>query len=122
MWCSATDTLLKLLDRVVTGESFLTGGVFECDITHRRSVVVLCMLYKIRRKPMHPRKTALPAPYVPVRVTRSALVTHRYTWRLLAAEPRSSVGPLFPYQYISQWNDLGETGECGAGEFQEHGQ
>ena len=47
VWCSAADTHLKLLDRVVSGARFLTGGVFECDIAHRRSVAVLCMLYKI---------------------------------------------------------------------------
>ena len=35
---SAADTHLKLLDRVVSGDSFLTAGVFECDIAHRRSV------------------------------------------------------------------------------------
>ena len=32
--CSAADTYLKLLDRVVSGARFLTGGVFECDIAH----------------------------------------------------------------------------------------
>ena len=45
VWCSAADTHLKLLDRVVRGDRFLTGGVFECDIAHRRSVAVRCMLY-----------------------------------------------------------------------------
>ena len=38
--CSAADTHLKQLDRVVSGASFLTGGVFECDLDHRRSVEV----------------------------------------------------------------------------------
>ena len=27
--------------------------MFECDIAHRRSVAVLCMLYKIRCNPIH---------------------------------------------------------------------
>ena len=54
------DTHLKLLDRVVSGARFLTGGVFECDIVHRRSVAVLCMLYKIRCNPVHPLNGALP--------------------------------------------------------------
>ena len=80
VWCSFADTHLKLLDRAVSGARFLTGGVFECDIAHRRSVAVLCMLYKIRCKPMHPLNDALPGPYVPVRVTRGALVAHRYTY------------------------------------------
>ena len=35
VWCSAADTHLKLLDRAVSGARFLTGGMFECDITHR---------------------------------------------------------------------------------------
>ena len=48
VWCSAADTHLKLLDRAVSGARFLTGGVIECGIAHRRSVAVLCMLYKFR--------------------------------------------------------------------------
>ena len=47
VWCSAADTHIKLLDRAVSGAQFLTGGVFECDISRRRSVAVLCMHYKI---------------------------------------------------------------------------
>ena len=35
VWCSAADTHLILLDRVVSGARFLTGGVFECHIAHR---------------------------------------------------------------------------------------
>ena len=76
LWCSAVDTHLKLLDREISGDRFLTGGVFECDIAHRRSVAVLCMLYKIRCNPMNPLNDALPGQYVPVQVTHGALVTH----------------------------------------------
>ena len=70
---------LKLMDREVSGARFLTGGVFECDISRRRSVAVLCMLYKIRCNPVHPLNSILPRPYVPARVTRGALVAHRVT-------------------------------------------
>ena len=77
---SGADTHLKLLDRAVSGTRFLTGGVFECDISHRRSVAVLCMLYKIRCNPVHPLNGALAGPYVPARVTRGALVARRYTY------------------------------------------
>ena len=73
VWCSAADTHLKLLDCAVNGARFLTGGVLECDMAHRRSVAVLCMLYKIRCKAMHPLDGALPGPYVSLRVTRGAL-------------------------------------------------
>ena len=105
VWCSAADTHLNLLDRAVSGAWFLTGGVFECDIAHRWSVAVLCMLYKIRWKAMHPLNGALPGPHVPVRITRSALVTHRYT----DAPPRcrtSQYCRTFILLSVSLWNDL----------------
>ena len=105
VWCSAADTHLKLLNCAVTGARFLTGGVFECDIAHRRSVTVLCMLYKIRCKAMHPLNGALPGPYVPVRVTRGALVTRRYTY----APPRCRTlqySRIFIPLSVSLWNDL----------------
>ena len=84
VWCSAADTHLRLLDRSVSGARILTGGAFECDIVHRRSVAILCMLYKIRCNSVHPLNGAQPGPYVLVRVTRGALVTHRFTY----AQPR----------------------------------
>ena len=80
VWCCAADTHLKLLDQAVSGDRFLTGGVFECDIYNRRSVAGLCKFYKIRCNPVHPINSALPGPYVPARVTRGALVAHRYTY------------------------------------------
>ena len=105
VWCSAAGTHLKLLDRAVSGARFLTGGVFECDISHRRSVAVLCMLYKIRCKAVHPLNGALPGPYVPARVTRGALVAHRYTY----AQPRCRTlqysRNFIPFS-VSLWNDL----------------
>ena len=63
MWCSAADTHLKLLDRAVSGPRFLTGGVFECEIAHRRSMVVLRVLYKIRCNLVHNLNGVLPGPY-----------------------------------------------------------
>ena len=113
VWCSAADTNLKLLDRVVSGACFLAGGVLNCDLSHRRSVAVLCMLYKIGCNRKHPLCGALPVPYVPVRVTRGALIAHRYTF----APPRcrtSQYRRTFIFrtsQYrstlsVSLWNDL----------------
>ena len=105
MWCSAADTHLKLLDRVVSSACFLAGGVLNCDLSHRLSVAVLCMLYKIRCNPMHPLCGALPSPYVPVRVTRGALIAHRYTY----APPRcrtSQYHKTFIPLSVSLWNAL----------------
>ena len=105
MWCSAADTHLKLLDRVVSGVCFLAGGLLECDLAHRRSVAVLCMLYKIRCNPKHPLSGALPGPYVPVRITRGALVAHRFSY----APPRCRTSQ-YPRTFVpfsvSLWNDL----------------
>ena len=70
------------MDRAVSGARFLTGGVFESDISHRQSVAVLCMVYKIRCNPVHPLNGALSGPYVPARVTCGALVAHRYTYAM----------------------------------------
>ena len=43
VWCSAADTHLKLLDRVVSGACFLAGGVLNCNHSHRRSVAQCCV-------------------------------------------------------------------------------
>ena len=104
-WCSAADTHPKLLDRVVSGACFSSGDVLNCNLSHRRSVAVLCMLYKIRCNPMHSLCGPLPVPYVPVRVTRGALIAHRYTY----APPRcrtSQYRITFISLSVYLWNDL----------------
>ena len=62
---------------------------------------------------MHPLNDALPGPYVPVWVTRGALVAHRYTY----VPPRSRTS-----QYrrtfvlsVSLWNDLADPVFDGVG-------
>ena len=105
VWCSAADTHLKLLDRAVSGARFLTGGMFERDISHRRSVAVLCILYKIRCNPVHPLNGALPGPYVPVRVTRGALVAHLYTYAPPRCRTLQYSRTFIPIS-VSLWNDL----------------
>ena len=108
VWCSADNAHVKLMDRAVSGARFLTGGVFECETSHRRSLAVLCMLYKIRCNPVHPLNGALPGPYVPVRVTCGALVAHRYTY----APPRCRTlqyNGTFILFSVSLWNDLANS-------------
>ena len=63
------------------------------------------MLYKIRCNTVHPLYGALPGPYVPVRVTRCALVAHRYTYapsRCGTSQYRRTFIPL----WVSLWNNL----------------
>ena len=84
---------------------FLTGGVFECDIAHCRSVVVLRMFNEIRCKLVHPLNGALPGPYVSVQVTCCPLIAHWYTY----APPRcrtSQYNRTFIPLSVSFWNDL----------------
>ena len=105
VWCSAADTHLKLLDRAVSGARFQTGSVFECDIAQRRSMSVLCMLVNIRCNPVHPINSDLPGPYVPVRVTRGALVAHRYTYAPHRCRT-SQYSMIFIPLSVSLWNNL----------------
>ena len=105
VWCSAADTHLRLLDRVVSGACFIAGGVLNCDISHRRSVAVLCMLYKIRCNPKHPLYGALPVPYMPVRVTRGALIAHRYTFEPPRCRTSQYHRTFIPLS-VSLWNNL----------------
>ena len=91
----------------MTGARFVIGGMFECDIAHRRSVAVLCMLQKIRCNPMHPLNDALPGPYVRVRVTRGALVAHRDTYAPPRCRTSQYCRTLVPLS-VSLWNDLAD--------------
>ena len=104
-YCSAADTHLKLLDRVVSGACFLAGGLLNCNLSHRRSLTVLCMLYKIRCNPMHPLCDALPVPYMPVLVTRGTLIAHRYTYAPNSCRI-SQYRRTFILFAVSLWNDL----------------
>ena len=87
--------------------------MLDYELAHRRPVAVLCMLYKICN-PMHPLYDALPVPYVPMLVTRGALVAHRYTF----APPRSRTSQCcrtFIPLSVSLWNDLADPVFAGVG-------
>ena len=95
----------KLLYRAVSGARFLTGGVLECDIAHRRTVGILCMLYKISCKPVRPLIGDLPRPHVPVLVTSGAMVAHRYAYESPSCRT-SQYRRTFIRLWVSLWNDL----------------
>ena len=98
-------------------------GVFECDIAHRRSVAVLCMLYKIRCNPVHPLNDAQPGPYVWVRVTRGVLVAHRYPGLCATTLQNLAVPQDFcsPTSVPLEWSCWPRVRWCGTGGFQEQG-
>ena len=107
VWCSAADTHLTLLDCAVSGARFLTGGVFECDIAHRRSVAVLC-------NPVDTLNDALPGPFVPVGITHGALVAHLYTYALHRCRT-SQYRRTFVLLSVPLWIDLADPVFDGVG-------
>ena len=63
---------------------------------------------------MHPLCGALPVPYVPVRVTRGAVIAHQFT----CAPPRSRTSQYrwtFIPLSVSLWNDLSDPVLDGVG-------
>ena len=96
---------LKLLDCVVSGACFLAGGLLECDLAHHLSVAVLCMLYKIRCYPMHPLMVLYRCRMCHgVRVTRVALVAHRYTYAPTRCRTLQYCRTFIPLA-VSLWKD-----------------
>ena len=101
VWCSAAHRHRRLLDPVVSGASFLTGGLFACDLAHRLSVAVLCICCT---RSGATRCTLFMVLFL-CRICRCGL--HAALWshidtpmRLLAAEPRCIAGLLFPCQCL----------------------
>ena len=68
---------------VVRGAVFLAGIFLQYNLAHRQSVVVLCMLFKIKSNPMHPLNGVLPLPYVPACVTRGDVVANKHSFASL---------------------------------------
>ena len=99
VWCSAADTHRRCDDVTLHA--------------HRCSVAILCMLYKISN-PVHPLCGAHPVLHVPVRVTRGAVIAHRFTY----APPRcrtSQYRRTFILLSVSLWNDLSDLVYDGVG-------
>ena len=93
---------------------FLADGVLECNLAHRRSVVVLCMLFKIKSNPMHPLRGALPVLHVPARVTRGALVAHRRSFAVPRCRTFQYRRTFVPHS-VSLWNDISDAMFDGVG-------
>ena len=56
---------------------------------------------------MHPFCGALPVPYVPVRVTRGAVIAHRFTYVLPRCRTSQYRWAFIPMA-VSLWNDLSD--------------
>ena len=100
VWCSAADAHLRLLDRVVSGASFLTGVCLSVT----SQIVALWQYYVCCTRSGVTRCTLFVVLFL-CRMCRFGL--HAALWshidslmRLLAAEPRSIAGLLFPCQHV----------------------
>ena len=87
---------------------------------HRRSVAVLWMPYKTRCNPMHPLYDVLPVLYMPVRVTRDALVAYRYNARFSSPQNLAVAQDIYsPIIVPLEWTCWPCMRWFGAGWFQE---
>ena len=78
----------------------------EQPCPYRRSVAVLCMLFKMKSNLMRHLSGAVPLPYVLASVTRGTLVAHMHSFappRCRTSQYRRTFVPLS----VSLWNDLG---------------
>ena len=105
VWCSAADSHLKLLDRVVSSANFLVVYALENNFAHQRSVAVSCTLCKMKRTPVPPFSGPLPSPSVPAHVTRGASVAHRHSFAPPSCRT-SQYRRAIVLHSVSQWNDL----------------
>ena len=92
MCCSAADTHNNLLNLVVNGASFITGGVLECNIANRQAVAVLFIRSGVTNCTSYGSLSA--------RVNCGALVALGILIQFVAAGPRSTERLLFPSQYL----------------------
>ena len=78
----------------------------ECKIAHRRSVALLCMLFKIKTNPIHSLSRALLLPYKPARFTLMfcTRVQHSFAPPLCRTSRYYRTFVLFS---VFLWNDIG---------------
>ena len=72
------------------------------------------MLYKIMYNPLHPLYGALPVPYVPVLVTRGAVISYRYIYAPPRCRTSQYCRTFIPFS-VSLWNVLSDSVFDGVG-------
>ena len=114
VWGSAAHTHLALLDRIVVRCAYLMNDVVPCNLSNRRSVAGLCMLYKVRERVSHPLFACLPDPY-----RRERLIQHTEALNEFAFEPARFRTNQFSWSFIpafaDKWNSLGDSVFDGVG-------
>ena len=112
-YCSATGARLRIHTlNYCTVQSVVPG--FNLGVCLSMTLVIVdprpsCVCFirsgVTRCNPVYPLNGALPGPYVPVRVTRGALVAHRYAYALPRCRTSQYSRTFIPIS-VSLWNDL----------------
>ena len=105
VWSSAAASHLRLIDKVFRTAQFLCNGNVLCNLSHRRDISCLCMLYKIRASLSHPLHGSIPALYVATRLTRGAFESHRATLQEIRCRTNQFQRSFLPAT-VSIWNSL----------------
>ena len=90
------------------------NDVVPCNLSNRRSVAGLCMLYKVRERVSHPLFACLPDPYTRERLTRRAVALNEFVFepvRFRTIQYSRSFIPAF----VDKWNGLGDSVFDGVG-------
>ena len=111
---SAANTYLALLDRIVNRCSYLMNDVVPCNLNNHRSVVGLCMLYKVRERVSHSFFACLPAPYGRERLIRRGEALNEFAFELVRYRTNQYSRSFIP-AFVDKWNSLGNSVFDGVG-------
>ena len=104
VWGSAAVSHLNLLDRIVRMGDGLCG-IRNLDLSHRRIVGSLSLLYKINGNTAHSLHSSLPLPFCAVRETRATTLLHMWAFELSRCRTFQFARCFIP-NTVKLWNSL----------------
>ena len=104
VWGSAAASHLNLLDRIVRMGDGLCG-IRNLDLSHRRTVGSLSLLYKITENTAHSLHPSLPVPFCAVRETRATALLHEWAFKLSHCRTFQFARCFIP-NTVKLWNSL----------------
>ena len=104
VWGSAAASHLNLLDRIVRMGDGLCG-IRNLDLSHRRTVGSLSLLYKITENTAHSLHPSLPVPFCAVRETRATALLHEWAFKLGRCRTFQFARCFIP-NTVKLWNSL----------------
>ena len=104
VWCSASDSHLKLLDRALNNIRFFLPDIL-INLEKRRNIACLSILHKILHKVDHPLHCKLPQFAKPIRITRHTTQQNDKAF-VLAKYNTNQFSRCFTYSTTRLWNSL----------------